>query len=117
MLISIIKGGKIMYKFIPIICLLIFVAACAAPISQQAKDDIAKPVNCDTAREDIRTLEQEKASVAEMAKDGVTGLAPAGAVLGILTFTEKEKLEVASGVYNKKIDEKIAEIKRECGIE
>ena len=106
-----------MYKFIPVICLAIFVAACAAPISQQAKDDIAKPINCNTAREDIRTLEQEKASVAEMAKQGVTGLAPAGAVLGILTLTEDEKLSVASGDYNRKIDEKIAEIKRECGIE
>ncbi len=106
-----------MYKFIPVICLAIFVAACASPISQQAKDELAQPVNCATAREDIRILEQERASVAEMAKDGVTGLAPAGAVLGLITFTEDEKLEVASGVYNKKIDEKIAEIKRECGIE
>ncbi len=106
-----------MYKIIPVICLTIFVAACAAPISQQAKEDLAKPINCATAREDIMTLESEKASVAEMAKDGVTGLTPAGAALSILTLTEKEKLEVASGVYNKKIDEKIAEIKRECGIE
>ncbi len=106
-----------MYKFIPVICLAIFVAACAAPISQQAKDDLAQPVNCATAAEDIRTLENEKASVAEMAKSGVTGLAPAGAVLGLITFTEDEKLSVASGTYNRKIDEKIAEIKRECGIE
>ena len=106
-----------MYKFIPIICLTILVAACSAPISKQAKEDLASAVDCATAREDIRTLESEKASAAKMAKDGVTGIVPAGAVLGILTFTEKEKLEVGSGVYNKKIDAKIAEIKRECGIE
>jgi len=106
-----------MYKFIPVICLTIFVAACSAPISQRAKDELAQSVNCATAREDIRTLESEKASAAKMAKDGVTGIAPAGADIGILTFTEKEKLEVGSGVYNKKIDAKIAEIKRECGIE
>ena len=106
-----------MYKFIPIICLLIFVAACSSPISNQAKQDLAASVNCATAREDIRTLENEKASVAKMAKEGVTSVVPVGAALSILTMTEKEKLEVASGVYNKKIDEKIAEIKRECGIE
>ncbi len=106
-----------MYKFIPVICLVIFVAACSAPISKQAKEDLASPVNCATAREDIRTLESEKASAAKMAKDGVTGIVPAGAVLGIITFTEKEKLEVGSGTYNRKIDAKIAEIKRECGIE
>ncbi len=105
-----------MYKFLPIICLTILVAACAGPISEVAEEELAQPVNCATAEEDIRILEQERASVAERAKAGVTGLAPAGAVLGIITFTEDEKLSVASGVYNQKIDEKIAQIKRECGI-
>ena len=76
-----------------------------------------KPINCDTAREDTRVLVSGKASIAEMANDGVIWLALADAVLGILTFTEKEKLEVASGLYNKKRYEKIVEIKRECGIE
>jgi len=33
-----------MYKFIPVICLTIFVAACSAPISQRAKDELAQPV-------------------------------------------------------------------------
>ncbi len=106
-----------MYKFIPVICLTILVAACSGPISRQAEEDLARPINCDTAEEDIRTLESEKASVAKRSLQGVTAVAPAGAVLGILTLTEKEKLEVASGVYNQKIDEKIAEIKRECGID
>ncbi len=106
-----------MYKFIPVICLTILVAACASPISQVAKDELAQPVNCDTAEYDIRILEDEKASVLKQIENGVTAVAPAGAVLGILTFTEKEKLEVASGVYNQKIDEKIAEIERECGVD
>ena len=106
-----------MYKFLPIICLTILVAACSSPISYEAKQELAQPVNCATAEEDIRTLESEKASVAERAKAGVTAVTPAGAALSILTMTEKEKLEVSSGVYNQKIDEKIAQIKRECGIE
>ncbi len=113
MLISIMK----MYKFLPIICLTILIAACAGPISEVAEEELAQPVNCATAEEDIRILEQERASVAERTKAGVTGLAPVGAVLGIITFTEDEKLSVASGVYNQKIDEKIAQIKRECGID
>ena len=32
-----------MYKFLPVICLAIFVAACSAPISQVAKDELAQP--------------------------------------------------------------------------
>ncbi|MDR4509251.1 MAG: hypothetical protein MRJ65_13670 [Candidatus Brocadiaceae bacterium] len=105
-----------MGRLIPFICLIFFVGACS-PISKQAKRDLAKPVNCETAEEDIRTLEHEKASVAKRSLEGATAITPTGAVLGILTLTEKEKLEVASGEYNRKIDEKIAEIKRECGLE
>ncbi len=39
-----------MYKFIPIICLTILVAACSAPISQVAKDELAQPVKGETAQ-------------------------------------------------------------------
>ncbi len=42
-------------------------------------------------------------SVLKQIKSGVTALAPAGAVLGILTMTEDEKIEVAIGVYDKEI--------------
>jgi hypothetical protein len=105
-----------MYKFIPVICLTIFVAACAAPISQQAKQDLASPVDCSTAQSDIRTLEDERASVVKQIEDGVTAVAPVGAVIGILTMTEKDKLEVGTHYYNHQINKKIAEIKRECGV-
>jgi hypothetical protein len=105
-----------MYKIIPVICLTIFVAACAAPISQQAKRDLASPVDCSTAQSDIRILEDEKASVVKQIENGVTAVAPIGAVIGILRMTEKDKLEVGSHYYNHKINQKIAEIKRECGV-
>jgi hypothetical protein len=106
-----------MYKFIPIICLTIFLAACSSPISQQAKEDLARPVDCSTAQSDIRILEDEKASVVKQIENGVTAVAPIGAVIGILTMTEKDKLEVGTHYYNHKINEKIAEIKRECGVD
>jgi len=97
------------------ICALVLGASCA-PISKQAKEDLAQPVNCRTAKGDIRTLEHEKAHVAEQAANGVMAIAPAGLVLGVATGTEDEKLEVATGEYDKQIDRKIAEIKRTCGL-
>ncbi len=106
-----------MYKFIPIVCLTILVAACSSPISRQAKEDLAKPIDCSTAKSDIRILEDEKASVLKQIENGVTAVAPIGAVIGILTMTEKDKLEVGTHYYNHKINEKIAEIKRECGVD
>ncbi len=41
------------------------------------------------ALSDISTLEQEKASVLKQITNGVTAVAPAGAVIGIFTLTEK----------------------------
>lgn len=96
-----------------VICTL---AACA-PISKQAKQDLSQPVNCATAEGDIRILESEKAHVASRVVAGVTAVQPAGAVIGIATGTEGDKLDVATGEYNHKIDAKIAEIKRVCGVQ
>jgi hypothetical protein len=47
---------------------------------------------------------------------GVTAIAPAGLVLGMLTGTEQTKLQVATGDYNSMIDRRITEIKATCGL-
>lgn len=90
-------------------------AACA-PISQQAREDLAKSINCSTARGDIRVLQSEKAHVASQILAGVTAIQPAGAVLSMASGTEEAKLEVASGEYNNMIDQKIATIKKTCAV-
>jgi starvation-inducible outer membrane lipoprotein len=86
-------------------------------IPEDAKVELAKPVDCSTAQQDIAILEKEHASVAKMFLDGVTAVAPAGAVLSILTLQEEDKLEVAIGVYNHRLKRKIEEIKTTCGLE
>jgi hypothetical protein len=48
---------------------------------------------------------------------GATAIYPASAVLGLVMGTEGTKLQVATGEYNQKLDEKIAEIQRKCGVE
>jgi len=74
------------------------------------------PVDCRTAEGDIRILESEKAYLVERAAEGFTAVTPAGAILGVLTGTELTKVEVAIGVYDQKLDERIAQIKAECGL-
>ncbi len=100
---------------ITILVIALAVAACS-PQSKEAKQEMAKPVNCATAEGDIRMLEGEKAHVGKEILAGVSSFAPAGFVVGIATGTEGEKLEVAGGEYNKKIEAKIAEIKSTCGL-
>ena len=78
---------------------------------------LQQPISCATAEGDIRVLESEKAHVAEQIAMGVNSIIPISLVVGVVTGTEVEKVKIATGEYNKKIDRKIAEIKEECHIE
>ena len=55
-------------------------------------------------------LQSEKAHVAQQIANGITSICAGGAVIGIITGTEGDKMKVASGDYNSMIDKKIAEI-------
>jgi hypothetical protein len=109
------RGNEIMNRGILIVGVTFLMVACT-PQSKEAKQELAQPVNCPTAEGDIRVLEGEKAHVAKQVASGVTAIAPAGLALGIVTGTEGDKLQVASGDYNDQIDKKIAEIKSTCGL-
>jgi len=92
-------------------------AGCAFKFKEEAKAIKSEQVNCATADGDIRVLQSEKSHVAQQIALGVTAIYPAGAIVGILTGTEGTKLKVATGEYNKMIDQKIAEIKSTCGLQ
>ena len=90
-------------------------AGCALQ-EKQVEQGLNQPINCATAEGDIRVLESEKAHVARQIVAGVTSIAPAGIVVGLVTGTIGTKFRVATGEYNQKIDARIAEIKRTCGV-
>ena len=106
---------KKMNKVIVLVCAVMLLPACAGKY-KKAEQDVKKPINCANAEGDIRVLENEKAHVAEQIADGVSAIHPASLVLNLITKTEGEKIKVATGKYDKMIDEKIAEIKQTCGI-
>jgi hypothetical protein len=97
--------------------LAVLLVACAAQYKEQ-EQALQGPVriNCATAEGDIRTLQHEKSHVAQQIAMGVTAIAPAGIVMGVLAGTEQTKLEVATGDYNRMIDQRIADIKMTCGV-
>ena len=82
---------------------------------EQSLDNPAR-IDCRTAEGDLRVLQSEKAHVAQRLVEGATAIYPAGAVMGILTGTEGTKLSVATGSYNDMIDDRIAQIRRKCGL-
>ena len=97
--------------------LVMFLVACAAKDQKKVEQEMKQPINCATAQGDIRVLQHEKAHVAQEAAEGITAIFPAGLVVGVVTGTEKTKLKVGVGEYNKMIDKRIAEIKEKCGTE
>ena len=100
------------------IVLALAVAGCQSqPNVQQVDQQVAAPVNCATAEGDLRTLQAEKVSTGKMIADGVTAITPVGLVVGTASGQEKGKLQIASGDYNKMIDQKIVQIKTTCGIQ
>jgi len=99
-----------------VLCLIVVVSGCAS-ISKTAKGQLAKDVDCTTAQDDIQVLEAEKASVGKQIVSGVRSVLPVAAVIGILRRDYKNRVQVATGKYNRDLEAKIKEIKYTCGLE
>ncbi len=76
-------------------------------------------VDCDTAQADIAHLQHEKKSTDERIAKGVFSIMPIGLVLNAASSAAESgsKKEMDAKEYNKKIGERIDEIKKTCGIE
>ena len=105
-------GNRLMALF-----LFLLFAACAPPITQEAKEDLQAPINCATAQDDIALLQSEKANVNQQMLSGVTSMIPAVAVMGLLTGRQEDRQEVLTGDYNDRISQKIYEIRNACGVQ
>ena len=78
--------------------------------------EMAKPINCSTAKPDIATLQKERASVLREMGAGVQTFVPIGAVISLFQGKYDKNSRIAGGQYNKDIDAKIADIKKTCGV-
>ena len=95
----------------------VFLSACSSPApapEQQVQENLAKSVDCSTATADIKTLNSEKARTSQEIEAGASSIIPIGAVAHLFGGSEKESLEIGTGEYNKKLDAKIADIKKQC---
>jgi hypothetical protein len=104
----------------PIVILLTLLAGCSsqAPAPEkQVQANLSKSIDCTTAPADIKTLTSEKARTSQEIADGAGSIIPIGAVAHLFGDSEKESFEIGTGEYNKKLDAKIAEIKKTCGLE
>jgi len=108
-----------MKPVIPAVILAGLLAGCASPAPAPEKEvqaNLAKSIDCSTAARDIQTLNSEKARTSQEIEAGASSVIPVGAVAHLFGGSEKESLEIGTGEYNKKLDAKIAEIKKTCNI-
>jgi PBP1b-binding outer membrane lipoprotein LpoB len=102
-----------------VMILLALVTGCAsqAPAPEkQVQESLAQPIDCSTAPADIKTLTSEKARTAQEIENGVSSIIPIGAVAHLLGGSESESFKIGTGEYNRKLDAKIAEIRKQCNI-
>ncbi len=109
-----------MKYFTPRLFAIALLAGCSsqAPAPQkEVQANLAKPIDCSTAQADIKILNSEKARTSQEIEDGAGSIIPIGAVAHIFGGSEKESLEIGTGEYNRKLDAKIAEIQKQCGLD
>jgi hypothetical protein len=94
----------------------LLISCASQDIIKKGQADAKKPVSCATAEGDIRALQSEKIHAGQQMAAGVSSVVPVGLVVGTATGQEGTNVKVATGSYNKMLDDKIAEIKRECGL-
>jgi len=92
----------------------------ALGISGACSADQQSSVDCSTAQQDISHLQHEKKSTDERKMKGVFAIMPIGIVVNVATGGDKKmdpnkKMQIDE--YNQKIDERIAEIKKNCKVE
>ena len=97
----------------------LFAAGCAG-MTPEARQILQQPANCE---QDTQELEASRAGGGKRFVQGLQGIAPPLLVLSLLRdiFIGKpyrsiylDHWRVAFGSYNKKIDERVAEIRQSC---
>ena len=106
-------------RIVLVACGLAVVVSAAGCARKYAKveESFAQPINCSTARADIQDLHAEKVDKATEAVEGLKFALPTTIVLGAITGTAGAQSDVGTGEYNRKIDERIANIKSTCNLQ
>jgi len=99
-----------------IACGILVVLSASACASKYAKveQSFENPINCSTARADIQDLQAEKVDKATEAAMGLKFALPTTIVVGAITGTAGAQQDVGTGEYNRKIDQRIANVKETC---
>lgn len=92
-----------------------FLAASCSTISDDTKALLDKPIDCQTADEDIAALDAALPSTGKRVTSTVRSLAPVAIATGVITRDYRDRARVATGDLSRDINTKIADIYETCG--
>ncbi len=103
----------------------LLMTACGQTVSDDAKMQLSKEVDCSTAEQDVAALEEQRASTLKQIGTGVQYVVPVAVVVNIFRSYNQDgtseefyddREQVLTGEYNKAIAAKIEEIQSVCGL-
>ena len=103
----------------------LLMTACGQTVSDDAKMQLSKEVDCTTAEQDVAALEKQRASTLKQISTGVQYVVPVAVVVNIFRSYNQDgtseefyddREQVLTGEYNESIAAKIEEIQSVCGL-
>ena len=103
----------------------LLMTACGQTVSDDAKMQLSKDVDCTTAEQDVAALEEQRASTLKQIGTGVQYVVPVAVVVNIFRSYNQDgtseefyddREQVLTGEYNDSIAAKIEEIQSVCGL-
>ncbi len=103
----------------------LLMTACGQTVSDDAKMQLSKDVDCTTAEQDVAALEEQRASTLKRIGTGVQYVVPVAVVVNIFRSYNQDgtseefyddREQVLTGEYNESIAAKIEEIQSVCGL-
>jgi len=98
-------------------CLLACMSLAACASKRSVKEIRATEPECTKAEDQLKMLDKEMVATHERALAGVASVVPSLAALSVLSGRYKTNFAIATGSYERALDDKIDEIRKACGLQ
>ena len=103
-------------KVVILMTVFFILGGCASAVDrhQVVNAQVAQPINCDTAEQDIETLLEGKTSASEKFANGIALVLPTTALFNLISGEFTSRRSIATGKLNDILHMRISDIEKEC---
>lgn len=91
-------------------------SGCASALSKQRVLDaqLSQPLDCANAHQQVAQLESQYVSGSSRVLNGIATVLPTSALINLISGEYVSRVKLASGEFNQKITDRVAEINQYC---